>query len=149
MSNLEQIIRPFATEDVTPTEVHPAGVVSAPPVFLQIGRKGANKTCGMSFSFSSSTYMATARSAVRQVGYHINTVHQVDETGARTGNTMTYRVIEWVAYATVSDGIEVVTSLGSQDQGGPNTDIGPSLIADGVPWPVPANAPTGGIGGDT
>jgi hypothetical protein len=144
MSNLEQIIRPFATEDVTPTEVHPAGAVAAPPILLQIGRRGASKTCSMSYSASQSTYIAEEW-GVAEIGYHINTVHQVDSNGIRTGNTMAYNVIEWVAYQSVNGGIKVVTSGGSHDKGGPNTDVGPSLTRGEIPWPFPLNSPTGGV----
>lgn len=50
---LESIVRPFATEDVTPQKYIKPGVIGVPPVRVSVGLKGGTKT--FSFSGSSST----------------------------------------------------------------------------------------------
>ena len=55
MTDLETIIRPFSTPDVTPQPFHPAGSQGSPPVRVSIGLKGGTKT----FSFSASSTRST------------------------------------------------------------------------------------------
>jgi hypothetical protein len=51
MTDLETIVRPFSTPDVTPQPFHPAGAQGVPPVRITVGLKGGTKT----FSFSASS----------------------------------------------------------------------------------------------
>jgi hypothetical protein len=51
MTDLETIVRPFASPDVAPQPFHPAGAVGVAPVRVTIGRKGGTRT----FSFSASS----------------------------------------------------------------------------------------------
>jgi hypothetical protein len=55
---LESIIRPFVGETTSPQPFHPGGPVSVPPVRLNIGLVGGNKTFSYSGSSSLSSYMA-------------------------------------------------------------------------------------------
>jgi hypothetical protein len=57
MTDLETIVRPFATPDVTPRPFHPAGAQGAPPVRVSVGLKGGSKTFTWSASSSRSTRM--------------------------------------------------------------------------------------------
>jgi hypothetical protein len=50
MTDLETVVRPFASPDVVPAPFHPAGTVGVPPVRVTVGLKGGTRT----FSFSSS-----------------------------------------------------------------------------------------------
>lgn len=53
MSQLEQIIRPFQTEDVTPIPYHQPGQSGQAPVRLSVGLKGGSKI--FSYSLSGTT----------------------------------------------------------------------------------------------
>lgn len=55
MTDLETIVRPFTTPDVTPQPFHSAGSQGVPPVHVSVGLKGGTKT----FSFSASSTRST------------------------------------------------------------------------------------------
>lgn len=57
MTDLETIVRPFSTPDVTPQPFHPAGSQGVPPVRVTVGLKGGTKTFTFSASSSRSTRM--------------------------------------------------------------------------------------------
>ncbi len=57
MSALEQIIRPFADQNVTPTPFTKPGENAVPMVHVRIGFQGTLKTVSYSLSASSTTFM--------------------------------------------------------------------------------------------
>jgi hypothetical protein len=61
MSNLENIIRPFQTVDVTPPRRYVAsGAPAAPPVLVQIGRTGKGRAFNGSDSLTVTHYCGKA-----------------------------------------------------------------------------------------
>ena len=58
MAQLENVIRPFVGQDVTPQRLLPRNGHSSPPVRLAVGIIGGTKTFSFSGSSTISSYMA-------------------------------------------------------------------------------------------
>lgn len=60
MSNLEQIVRPFVSGQVSPAQQYfQLGQAGVPPLVLRFGRTASGKTLSGSYSYNGSFYMTT------------------------------------------------------------------------------------------
>lgn len=73
MAGLEPIIRPFVDQNIGPTPFHPAGAVSVPPVRLNVGLIGGNKTFSFSHSSTLTSYMAAVHTEKASSAFDMTT----------------------------------------------------------------------------
>jgi len=74
MGTIEQIIRPFAEEDVAPTAFVPPGTVGVPPVLVKIGLKGGSQTFSGKASYESHTKLGAVHAEASSSSQRINSV---------------------------------------------------------------------------
>ena len=73
MANLEQVIRPVVGDNISPTPFHPFGGSSQPPVRLNIGLVGGNKTFSFSQSATLTSYMANVHTEKASTAFNMET----------------------------------------------------------------------------
>jgi len=73
MAQMENIIRPFVGEDVTPTPVHQANATNVPPVRFSVGIVGGTKTFSYSGSSTLTNYMAAVHTEAESNAFNMST----------------------------------------------------------------------------